>query len=199
MQPVTMSDLSRLEPSRPVPPLRVKTVGGPCWRLCDQKPKHFTLIQFYRGLHCRLCEAQLREFEARYDDFCKLGVRVLAVSTDDHERAERAVAEWGLDKLTVCWGLSLEQAKLWGLYISDGRGVSNRGVTEPERFVEPALFLVRPDGTLYGGIVQTMPMARPRIDDLLDGIRDVVVRELGSDACACGCAAPTVDHLISTA
>lgn len=164
-------------PSRPVPPLRVKTVGGPCWRLCDQKPKNFTLILFYRGLHCRFCEAQLKEFEARYDDFHKLGVRVLAVSTDDQERAEQAVAEWGLDKLTVCWGLSIETARLWGLYISEGRGISARGVVEPAFFVEPALFLVRPDGTLFGGVIQTMPMARPRIEDLLEGIRYIIDTE----------------------
>ena len=74
-----MSEFARLQPTKLVPPLKVKTVGGPCWRLCDQKPKHFTLVLFYRGLHCRFCEAQLREFEARYDDFHKLGVRVLAV------------------------------------------------------------------------------------------------------------------------
>ena len=195
-----MSEFARLQPTKLVPPLKVKTVGGPCWRLCDQKPKHFTLVLFYRGLHCRFCEAQLREFEARYDDFHKLGVRVLAVSTDTQARAEQAVEEWGLDQLTVCWGLSLDQARAWGLYISDGRGLSNRGLPEPRHFVEPALFLVRPDGTLFGGIVQTMPMARPSIEDLLAGIRYIITEGAEPRGTSSGtCAAPTCDHLISTA
>lgn len=31
---------------------------------------------------------------------------------------------------------------------------------------EPGIFLVRPDGTLYDGAVQTMPFARPQCQDL---------------------------------
>ena len=49
---------------------------------------------------------------------------------------------------------------------------------EPPFFVEPALFLVRPDGTLYSGMVQTMPFARPHLDDVLAMIDYVVARDL---------------------
>ena len=34
-------------------------------------------------------------------------------------------------------------------------------------FPEPGVFIVRPDGTLYYGAVQTMPFARPHFDELL--------------------------------
>jgi peroxiredoxin len=172
-----MSEFARLRPSAPVPALRVGTVGGPCWRLCDQKPKHFTLVLFYRGLHCPFCMEQLKQLEEKVDEFHKRGVRVLAVSADTRDRAERAAEEWGIDKLTICWGLTLDQAKAWGLYVSAGRGKSPRGVEEPPFFVEPALFLVRPDGTLYSGMVQTMPFARPHLDDVLAMIDYVVARD----------------------
>lgn len=172
-----MKKFARLMPSAPVPPLKVRTVGGPCWRLCDQKPKNFTLVVFYRGYHCRFCERQLRELETNYEAFCRLGVRVLAVSADSRERAERTAADWGIDQLTLCWGLTMDQARDWGLFISEGSGRSLRDVEEPPFFVEPAFFLVRPDGTLYASIVQTMPFARPRLEDIIDGIAYVIAHD----------------------
>lgn len=191
-----MSESARLEPSRPVPPLRLKTVGGPCWRLSDQKPGNFTLIAFYRGGNCRQCEELLKSFEHHYDDFRRLGVRVLAVSADDLESAQRTVADWGLDKLTVGWGLSAEQAALWGLTVRETPGVA--GPDAPERHVEPAMFLVKPDGTLFGGVIPASAAVSDfmNIGDLLAALAGIV----GHDGrkCGCGCAAPTVDHLIST-
>jgi peroxiredoxin len=190
-----MSEFARLVPRAPVPSLRVGTVGGPCWRLCDQKPKHFTLVLFYRGRHCGQCRAQLRELEGKVEDFHRRGVSVLAVSADSRERAERTAADWGIDALTLCWGLTIDQARAWGLYVSDGRGVGADGIEEPDWFVEPAIFLVNPDGTLFAGMVQTMPMARPRLDDVLAAIDHLTRTGAGprgdsqgptSDA-GCGC------------
>jgi peroxiredoxin len=194
-----MNEFARLVPRAPVPSLRVGTVGGPCWRLCDQKPKHFTLVLFYRGLHCDQCRAQLQDLERKVDGFHRRGVSVLAVSADTRERAERTAVAWGIDSLTLCWGLTIDQARAWGLYVSDGRGVGGAGVEEPTWFVEPAMFLVNPDGTLYAGLVQTMPFARPRLDDVLHAIDLVTGSQapprgdsLGPAAAgpddACGCA-----------
>ena len=194
-----MSMPARLIPNQPVPPLRVKTVGGPCWRLCDQKPQHFTLVLFYRGLHCGFCKTQLQTYEARYEEFRKLGVRVLAVSADDRERAERTVRDWHLDELTVCWGLTVDQAHEWGLYLSEGRGKSYDGIEGPDWFVEPGMFFIKPDGRLYAGFVQTVPVAQPRIDDVLAGIRFAIETAseppggADEDACRgedCGCVEP---------
>ena len=38
------------------------------------------------------------------------------------------------------------------------------------RTSEPALYLIRPDGTLYFGSVQTMPFARPHFSDIIAAI-----------------------------
>ena len=45
---------------------------------------------------------------------------------------------------------------------------------EPPLFSEPGLFLVRPDGTLYFGSVQTMPFARPSFAEI-QGALDFVL------------------------
>ncbi len=76
--------------------------------------------------------------------------------------------------LRVGYGLDLHAARAWGLYVSTGRGATSAGIDEPPLFSEPALYLVRPDGKLYFGSVQTMPFARPHFADILSAI-DVVV------------------------
>ena len=53
----------------------------------------------------------------------------------------------------------------WGLFVS--RGVKD---DEPAVFNEPALFLIKPDGTVYYESLLSMPVGRPRLDDLLHGI-----------------------------
>ncbi len=82
-------------------------------------------------------------------------------------RGLQAKREWGLDALTVGYGLDLEVARAWGLYISTSRGKTSLGIVEPERFSEPGLFLIRPDQTLYAAIIHTMPFARPHFAEVV--------------------------------
>ena len=100
----------------------------------------------------------------------KRGVRVLAVSSDDGERAATMAEQMREGALKFGYGLSLKSARQWGLFISTSRGKTSIGIEEPALFSEPGLFLVRPDGTLYYGAVQTMPFARPSFKDLLMAI-----------------------------
>ena len=72
--------------------------------------------------------------------------------------------------LKFAYGLSLRGARQWGLYISASRGKTSIGIDEPELFSEPGVFIVKPDGTLFYGAVQTMPFARPQFQDLLGAI-----------------------------
>ena len=169
-----MSDLSPLLPGRAVPALKVPALDGGVWRLADQKPEHFSLVIFYRGLHCPLCGLYLKDLDHRLGEFARRGVGVVAISADDGERAEAARARWPLEHLAVGYGLDLVVARRWGLFISRGRGPTSVGVEEPALFCEPGLFLVRPDGTLYFATVQTMPFARPHFDDILKAL-DIVI------------------------
>ena len=162
--------LNPLFPRQPVPSLSVPTVYGDTWQLADQTPENFTLIVFYRGFHCPICANYLGDLEKKLGEFEKRGVGVVAISSDTQERAERSKQEWSLENLTVGYSLSLEKAREWGLYISTSRGQTSTGVDEPALFSEPALYLVRPDGTLYFGSVQTMPFARPNFREVLGAL-----------------------------
>ena len=109
------------------------------------------------------------EFDAR-------GVEVVVVSSDEKGRAEEAKRDWELENLTIGYGMSIEKARQWGLYISTGRGKTSAGIEEPAIFNEPGLFLVRPDKTLYASNIVTMPFTRPRFKEVL-GALDVIIEK----------------------
>ena len=172
-----MTTLKPLFPRQPVPPLEVATVGGGIWRLADRKPQNFTLAVFFRGLHCPICRGYLADLDRKIGDFAERGVEAIAISGDDEARARQTKADWKLDSLTLGYGLGLDDARAWGLYISSGRGKTSIGVEEPPLFSEPGLYLVRPDGTLYFGTVQTMPFARPNFADILKAVDIVLAKD----------------------
>lgn len=142
------TDITPLLPRRTMPPLDLPLAGGGRFVLAEERPARFTLLVVYRGLHCPLCKAQLRELETKLPAFEERGVGVVAISSDDAERAARTRADWSLAALRVAYDLDLETARRFGLYVSRGRGPTSLGIEEPALFVEPALFLVRDDGTL---------------------------------------------------
>lgn len=164
-----MKEMNRLIPRKPVPDLEVPTTTGSTWRLADQSPRHLMLILFYRGLHCPICKVQLREWDAKLEELTRRGIDVIAISTDTLERALKTREEWGLKNLTLGYGLPIETARAWGLYIS--RSIKD---TEPPEFSEPGLFLIKPDNTLFAAHVSTMPFARPPFADIVRAVDFVV-------------------------
>ncbi len=159
-----------LIPRKSVPELKVSTLAHGAFDLKQETINIFSLIVFFRGLHCPLCIKYLKELGQLLPEFAKRGVSVIAISSDDEVRAQEMATRVGVTDLRFGYGLSLTVAKQWGLYISEGIGKTSIGVEEPKRFAEPGIFLVRPDHTLYYGAVQTMPFARPSFTDLIIAI-----------------------------
>jgi peroxiredoxin len=160
----------RLMPRKPVPALEFDTVGGGRWSLDAQQPQNFTMVVFYRGLHCPICRRYTSELNGMIGEYDKRGVSTAITSTDPRERAAEAREKWGLPNLTVGYGVPIEKAREWGLYVSTSRGKTSVGVEEPPLFAEPGIFLVKPDRTLYWASVSTMPFARPHFTDILGAI-----------------------------
>lgn len=172
-----MVRIGHLIPRQRVPDLSLPLAGGGRWRLSDQKPQYFTMLAFYRGMHCSACRDYLGHLQSMHAAFSRRGVTPIAISADDAGRACSAEARWGLNDLCVAYGLPLAKAREWGLYVSRGSGLSSLGIEEPPMFVEPALFLVRPDRTLYYASVQSMPFGRPCFGEMLSGIEKAVARD----------------------
>jgi len=154
-----------LAPRQPAPDLEIATLDGGTWSLSAQKPGSFTMVVFYRGLHCPICSNYLAQLNAALPEFRERGVEAIAISTDGEDRARKAKERWEIADLLLGYGLSLDTARDWGLFVS-----SSRHEKEPERFNEPGLFLVKPDGTLYFAQVQSGPFTRPPLDQLLKAI-----------------------------
>lgn len=166
-----------LIPRLPVPHLNVETVAHGSFDLSTETSSRFTLLVFYRGLHCPICAKYLIELERAMPEFEKRQVRVIALSSDDRERTVEMSKKINASRLPMGYDLDLPTAREWGLYISEGRGKTSIGIEEPSRFSEPGVFLTKPDDTLYYGSVQTMPFARPNFTDLIGAIDFAVAND----------------------
>ena len=154
----------RVRPREQAPPLEVQLLSGGTYVLSEQRPARFSMVVFFRGLHCPVCGSQLRELERGLDELERRGVEVVAVSGETLERTRQLHDEWRLEHLSLGFGLTEEQMRAWGLFVSRGVG------DEPALFNEPGLFLVSPDGSVFYESLLSMPVGRPRLGDLLGGI-----------------------------
>jgi peroxiredoxin len=166
-----------LLPRKPVPELRVPTLEHGEFDLASDAPERFTLISFYRGLHCPICLKYLRDLGSLVAEYERRGTKVIAISSDIPEGAREMARKVGAGNLRFGHSLPLTVAREWGLHISSSRGKSSINIEEPPLFSEPGVFLVRPDGTLYYGAVQTMPFARPLFSELLHAIDFAITKD----------------------
>jgi len=93
------------------------------------------------------------------------GFDVVAVSADTATKAAADIAEYGWSFPVGC-DLDEPTMHKLGLYVSDP-------LTPDEtdrRFAEPAVFCLRPDGTVQIAAVSNGPSARPDLEALLDGM-----------------------------
>jgi len=163
------------KPRTPAPPLVVETVGGGSWSLADQE--NWTMIEFYRGLHCPDCQGYLRQMDREVAGFREIGVEMIAVSGDTRGRAEQAKRDWAIEELTIGYGITPEIMQAWGLFIS--KGISEN---EPALFSEPGLFVVKPDRSIYYVAINSMTFGRPRMSEIWKALE----AKIGQDAPARG-------------
>lgn len=163
-----------LFPRQTAPTLVLETLAHGSFDLSAQSPERFTLLCFYRGLHCPICANYLRELERLTPEFATRGVETIAVSSDGAERAALMAEKVGASRLRIGYGLSLSDARDWGLYISASRGKTSIGIEEPALFSEPGVFLLRPDRTVYYLSVQSMPFVRPNFSEMVQALDFVI-------------------------
>ncbi|MBT0957229.1 redoxin domain-containing protein [Alphaproteobacteria bacterium KMM 3653] len=155
----------KLSPDAQVPALKLPLVGGGTFDISEENPKNFTMILFYRGLHCPVCANYIGGLAKMLEDFEAQGFSVVVASMNTEELAAKAAEEWNLGKLRVAYDVTIEDAKNWGLWVSK----AFKDV-EADFFTEPGLFWVRPDGRLYLVDISNMPWARPDLGNLLSKV-----------------------------
>ena len=159
-------------PGDKAPELKLEALGGATLDLAATRPDAFAVVFFYRGVHCPICHKQLEELATLKPEYEAQGISVHAVSMDSRERAVRQAAEWAIDGLSIGYGMDEATARSWGLFIS-----SKTKDAEPDRFNEPGVAVVDPDGTLYALYLQNVAFARPRLTDILAGLKMSIERQ----------------------
>ena len=161
--------MTRPTPKSKAPILNFPLLDGNQWSLDAQKPSSFTLIVFYRGLHCPICQKYLQQLESLISDFQEQGVDVVAVSMDSEKRARLSRKNWELKNLTLGYNLDLASAKKWGLYISNA---VKEG--EPDVFSEPGLFLIDSHNEVYYSAMNSNPWGRPYLASFVKAVDYIV-------------------------
>jgi peroxiredoxin len=151
----------------PMPTLDLSTVSGQSIRIGGSRPA-WQLIVVYRGRHCPLCKTYLAKLQSLAPGFKEANAEVVAVSGDPKEKAVADVAEIKLS-IPVAYGLSLDQMRALGLYISNPR--SPQETDRP--YAEPGLFVVNPQGQVQIVDISNAPFARPDLDGILRGIKRI--------------------------
>lgn len=154
----------KLEAGSDMPNLSLPTVGG--GRVDLGKANGWQVVVVYRGRHCPICRTYLKTLDGLLDEFKNIDTQVIAVSGDPQDKAESEAREEGW-RFSVAYGLSPDQMRELGLYISEPRSPE-----ETDRpFPEPGLFVINPAGKIHIVDVSNAPFARPDLHDVLNGLR----------------------------
>ena len=137
------------------PDFNIKDSEGKPHRLYDYLNGQKTVLIFYRGEWCPICNLQLHSLQDRLADFQKENAQIVAVSTDAPENSQKLVGKHNLG-FPVLAGLSRETVEAYDLFFNKEKG-----------YAEPAVFILRPDGTVAYASLQSGPLGRPSNDDLL--------------------------------
>ena len=161
--------MNRPTPKHTAPDLQFPLLDGNQWNLADQKPDNFTLVVFYRGLHCPLCKKYLQQLQELLPEFEQRGVDIVVVSMDTEKRARLSRQNWELSNLTLGYGLTEKSARDWALYLSSG--VKDG---EPSEFSEPGLFLIDNSNQVYYSAINSNPWGRPYLPSFVKAVDYIV-------------------------
>ena len=159
-----MAMSAKLSAGSAFPSIPVATVGGGTVDVASQSG--WRMLVVYRGKHCPLCKKYLKTLDGILGELVATGVIVLAASADPKEKAEADVASEGW-RFPVGYGLSMDQMRALGVYISEPR--SPQETDRP--FAEPGLFGINPDGRVQITDISNAPFARPDLAGILNGIK----------------------------
>ncbi len=146
-----------------MPEITLKTLSG--GEVSTGGPGGWRLLVVYRGKHCPLCKTYLGRLEEVKGLYAELDTEILLASGDPEEKAAFCKKDWGLS-LPLAYGMTVEQMRALGLYVSEPR--SPKETDRP--FPEPGIFLVNPEGKLQVVDITNAPFSRPDLEALSRGL-----------------------------
>ena len=126
---------------------------------------NWQMIVVYRGRHCPLCTKFLNHLEEYKQRLFENQVDLVAVSADSKEQMEDQLRKLNVS-FPIYYGLTLEQMKTLGVYISIPRSEKETD----HNFAEPGLFIVNEEGNLHVVDLSNNPFVRPELESLASGL-----------------------------
>lgn len=146
------------------PAFNLPKVGGGSLAFGGERAR-WTLLIVYRGKHCGRCKNYLNALEKTYADWQSAGFDVACVSADPLEKVTADIVEFGWT-FDIGYDLQESDMRKLGLYVSDPLTAQETD----RRFAEPAVFCIRPEGTVQIASISNGPAARPDLEELRDGM-----------------------------
>eukprot|EP01129_Flabellula_baltica_P014888 TRINITY_DN727_c0_g1_i1.p1 TRINITY_DN727_c0_g1~~TRINITY_DN727_c0_g1_i1.p1 ORF type:complete len:192 (-),score=20.46 TRINITY_DN727_c0_g1_i1:41-571(-) len=155
--------MTKLTPGSTLPEILVQTLSGETINLTAPADSNAQkqIVFFYRGQHCPLCTQFLININEQVESFRSIGYHVVAVSGDSEDQVKKHVEDKSID-FTICYGLTYDQMKELGLYVSD---VWHNETDHP--FNEPAMMVVDRESKLLLIDVANHPAVRPDLQTLV--------------------------------
>jgi peroxiredoxin len=138
------------------PKLEVPAVGGGTIALPGAVAGSWAVVLIYRGAWCPVCNAQLAGFGSEKEALDRLGVKVVALSVDDEATSAATKAK---HHLQFPVGHSAD---------ADAVAAATGAFVNPSRhFLEPAGFVLAPDGTIKAAAYATSAVGRVAAKDVV--------------------------------
>lgn len=151
-----------------IPAITFDCLNGDSWSSNVQCRSRFTLLVTYRGPWCKFCQKQLTILEQLANEFTENSVELVVVSMGDKRLAQEMQSKLKLEGINIGYGLTLEQARSLGLFIS-----SKQQPHEPNIFSEPGTYLLDNNKTVLATWIASNAYARVNPRDVLDYIKFV--------------------------
>lgn len=124
-----------IKPREKAPELEIKLVNNTSWKLSEQPAENFTMIVFYRGLHCPVCKLYLEDLQTQLPKFVEEGVKMLAISTDKETVDKETYEKWNIKDVSdqiKFWdaGAEKNEAPFYGPNTVTNQSAPNTGVAE---------------------------------------------------------------------
>ena len=145
-----------LQQRRRFPEAQVPAVGGGTIALPAALAGSWGVVLIYRGAWCPFCNAQLAGFAAEKEALDRLGVKVVALSVDDEATSAATKAK---NHLQFAVGHSAD---------ADAVAAATGAFVNPSpHFLQPAGFVLGPDGTVKAAAYATSAIGRVVAKDVV--------------------------------
>ena len=131
------------------PKLTIAAVGGGAIVLPDAFAGSWGVVLIYRGAWCPFCNGQLAGFAAEKAALDGLGIKVVALSVDDEATSAATVAK---NHLQFPVGHSANADAV--------AAATGAFVNLNPHYLQPASFVLAPDGTVKGAVYATSAIGR---------------------------------------